>query len=57
MRDVTLVILIIKCQIRRPLTTLGILINFNDNWVSGSPPKSVSVHFLTVSLSTHFEKN
>ena len=57
MRDVTLVILIIKCHIRRPLTTLGILINFNDNWVSGSPPKSVSVHFLTVSLSTHFEKN
>ena len=25
------------------------LINFNDNWVSGSPPKSFSVHFLTVS--------
>ena len=26
------------------LTTLGIFINFNDNWSSRSPPKSFSVH-------------
>ena len=41
---------------KNPLTTFGILIHLNDNWVSGSPPKSFSVHFLTVSLSTHFEE-
>ena len=36
--------------------TLGIKINFNDNWVSGSPPKSFFVHFLTMSAYPHFEK-
>ena len=39
-----------------PLTTFGILINFNDNWVSGSPPKSFSVHFLTMSAYPHILK-
>ena len=36
-----------------PLTTFGIFMNFNDNWVDGSPPKSFSVHFLTMSAYPH----
>ena len=40
----------------RILTAFGIQINFNDNWVSGSSPKSFSVHFLTMSAYPHFEK-
>ena len=39
-----------------PLTTFGILINFNDNWVSGSPPKYLSVHYLTMSAYPHILK-
>ena len=38
------------------LHTLGILIHFNDNWVSWSPPKSFSVHFLTMSAYPHILK-